>query len=52
MRSTIKTLTAEAKKLGIVRRKNSDYWHYKGETALITYAMLLKILGYTFSDEN
>jgi len=51
MRPTIKTLTTEAKALNIVRRKNSDYWHYKGENALITYNMLLKILGYSWSDE-
>jgi hypothetical protein len=51
MRPTIKTLIIEAKALNIVRRKNSDYWHYKGENALITHSKLLKILGYTFSGE-
>lgn len=47
---TIKQLTKEAKKLNIVRAKSTynggAYWHYVGESAIITRDQLMKILGY------
>jgi hypothetical protein len=47
---TIKSLTEEAKKLGIVRARGmyngEPFWRYRGMETIITRNRLLEILGY------
>ena len=53
---TIKTLTEEAKKLGIVRgsgtHNDQPFWRYRGQTAIITRNRLLEILGYATEESD
>jgi hypothetical protein len=47
---TIKSLTEQAKKLGIVRARGTyngaPFWRYRGMETIITRNRLLEILGY------